>query len=223
MASASEDSVAKQARTNFGFNVFSTMGELKDLEYESWTNWKHDVEFILALMDLDLALLEPKPTKPTHTSSPEEKAKYEKWERSNRISLMLMRSKMANQVRSFVPQSDEAKQYFAGIEKLVLQFEKHSSQLLYGKFWKVKYDIGEGNNVAERIFEMCSVADRLRVCGQEIPDELLMEFVLLSLPSQFDHVRISAAADGWKLNDVIAECSRWEKYLRQQNKFKMNV
>ncbi|XP_044463562.1 uncharacterized protein LOC123206419 [Mangifera indica] len=217
MASASEDSVAMQVRTNFGMNVYSSMRELSNLEYESWTKWKNDVELILAMMDLDLALLEPKPTKSTHTLTPEEKAKCEKWERSNRISLMLMRNKMADHVRSFVPQSDEAKQYLAGIENLVLQIEEKSSHILYGKLTKAKYVIGEGN-VGEHILKMCSIVDRIRGCGEKICDELLVLIVVLSLPSQFDHVKKSALQMGWKLNDVIAECSRLEKYLIQENR-----
>lgn len=48
----------------------------------------------LGLMDLDPAL-EDTPTEPTDSSSPEEKSKNQEWERSNRMSLLLMKCKMS--------------------------------------------------------------------------------------------------------------------------------
>ncbi|KAK9210114.1 hypothetical protein WN944_002483 [Citrus x changshan-huyou] len=45
-------------------------------------------------MDLDPAL-EDTPTEPIDSSSPEEKSKNQEWERSNRMSLLLMKCKMS--------------------------------------------------------------------------------------------------------------------------------
>ena len=46
---------------------------------------------VLGCMDLDYALIEFEPTKPNSESTIEQKALYEKWERSNRMSLMIMK------------------------------------------------------------------------------------------------------------------------------------
>ncbi|KAG6523457.1 hypothetical protein ZIOFF_013315 [Zingiber officinale] len=43
-------------------------------------------------MDLDLALRVDEPQHPTKSSNAGEKASYERWERSNRLSLMLIKS-----------------------------------------------------------------------------------------------------------------------------------
>ncbi|KAL5783550.1 hypothetical protein ACOSP7_008579 [Xanthoceras sorbifolium] len=126
-----ESSIATQGRAMFAMHVWSTMKELDDLDCDTWTQWKLEVEVILGMMDLDLALREDKPSTPTETSLPEEKSKYEKWEKSNSLSLLLMRSKMSNHLRSFVPGSENVKQYFAGIENLVAKFEEDGAFLLF--------------------------------------------------------------------------------------------
>ncbi|KAH7574473.1 hypothetical protein JRO89_XS03G0300600 [Xanthoceras sorbifolium] len=136
--SAPESSIAEQGRAMFAMHVWSTMKELDDLDYDTWTQWKLEVEVILGMMDLDLALREDKPSTPTETSLPEEKSKYEKWEKSNSLSLLLMRSKMSNYVRSFVPGSENVKQYFAGIENLVAKFEEDGAFLFKEKEYKSK-------------------------------------------------------------------------------------
>ncbi|KAK1550224.1 hypothetical protein Q3G72_015724 [Acer saccharum] len=97
--SASESSIAEQGRAMFGMHVWSNMKELDDLDYDSWTQWKLEVEVTLSLMDLDLALRENKPYTPTITSLPEEKSKYAKWLESDRVSRLLIQSKMSNYLK----------------------------------------------------------------------------------------------------------------------------
>ncbi|TQD68549.1 hypothetical protein C1H46_045918 [Malus baccata] len=58
---------------------------------------------VLGLMDLDLALREEKPAAITTESTADHKAKFEKWERTNRMSLMIMRKAMAPSVKGGVP------------------------------------------------------------------------------------------------------------------------
>ena len=47
--------------------------------------WRSDIEFVLGMMDLDMALRENEPLKPTNESTKAMRAHYEKWERSNRF------------------------------------------------------------------------------------------------------------------------------------------
>ena len=62
-------------------------------------------------MDLDYALREPTPTKPTSESTNEQKALYEKWELSNRISLMIMKGSITPAIHGVIPNSDNAMTY----------------------------------------------------------------------------------------------------------------
>ncbi|KAK9213095.1 hypothetical protein WN943_002482 [Citrus x changshan-huyou] len=73
------------------------------MECESFGNLSNEC---LGLMDLDL-VLEDTPTEPTDSSSPEEKSKNQGWERSNRMSLLLMKCKMSK-TSAAVPRNDNA-------------------------------------------------------------------------------------------------------------------
>ena len=50
--------------------------------------WKETVEIVLGCMDLDLAL---KVERPSPTSDNPNEVKIEKWDRSNRICMMIMK------------------------------------------------------------------------------------------------------------------------------------
>ena len=68
----------------------------------NFKRWKEDVMIILGCMDLDLALREERPSPLTATSSIEEKRDLERWDRSNRMSLMIMQKAIPEAFRSGV-------------------------------------------------------------------------------------------------------------------------
>ncbi|KAK3002272.1 hypothetical protein RJ639_022566 [Escallonia herrerae] len=95
-------------------------GYLSSIESLSGTNfrkWKEQISIILGVMDLDYALRVDAPAALTAESSTEQKAAYEKWERSNRISLMIMKGSITTAIRGAIPDSDNAKLYLAHIEE----------------------------------------------------------------------------------------------------------
>ena len=75
-------------------------------------------------MDLDYGLREPTPTKPTSESTNEQKALYEKWEHSNRMSLMIMKGSITPTIRGATPDSDNAMTYIKSVEKQFLGTSK---------------------------------------------------------------------------------------------------
>ena len=52
---------------------------------------------------VDVALTEDEPPIPTHTSSAEEKMKYERWTHSNKICLMMMKNSMEKIIKDNIP------------------------------------------------------------------------------------------------------------------------
>ena len=62
-------------------NPITITGYLSSIEQLSWANlkkWKEQIGIVLGCMDLDYALREPTPTKPTLKSTNEQEALYEK-------------------------------------------------------------------------------------------------------------------------------------------------
>ena len=69
------------------------------------------IQFQLGVMDLDLVIVSETPTTITETSTEANKSFYEAWERSNRLSLNLMRMTMAENVKPTMPKTENAKEF----------------------------------------------------------------------------------------------------------------
>ncbi|GAV57600.1 hypothetical protein CFOL_v3_01137 [Cephalotus follicularis] len=95
-------------------------GYLSSIEQLSGANfgkWKKQISIILGVMDLDYALWVDAPPSLTAESSAEQKAAYDKWERFNCISLMIMKGSITNAICRAIPNSDNAKIYLADVEE----------------------------------------------------------------------------------------------------------
>ena len=77
----------------------------------NFSYWKEQVQFQLDVLDLDIALESEKPAAITNDSSGEEKFIFKTWERSNRLRLKFMRMTVANNIKSTLPVTDNAKEF----------------------------------------------------------------------------------------------------------------
>ena len=76
------------------YSTFSISANVKNIPMLNDTNfkkWKEHVMIVLEFMDLDYALREDRLANLTDASTTEQRAAMEKWERSNRMSLMIMK------------------------------------------------------------------------------------------------------------------------------------
>ena len=70
--------------------------------------WKKHVIIVLGCMDLDYALREDRPSDLTSASIVEQRSIMEKWERSNRTSLMIMKHSIPEVIRGAIPEETRA-------------------------------------------------------------------------------------------------------------------
>ncbi|GAV57828.1 hypothetical protein CFOL_v3_01364, partial [Cephalotus follicularis] len=94
------------------------------------------------VLDLDLALSTNKPAALTDTNSTEQKSFHKSWEMSNRLSLMFMRMTVANNIKSTILVTDNAKEFMQSVENLS-QYEsadKSCAGMLMGTLTIIKYD-----------------------------------------------------------------------------------
>ncbi|KAK4713850.1 hypothetical protein R3W88_019757 [Solanum pinnatisectum] len=84
----------------------------------NFSEWHEQVQFHLGVMDLDLALLNDKPTAITDKSSEDEKSFHKSWEHSNRLSIMFIRMTVANNIKSTIPQTENAREYLKFVKKV---------------------------------------------------------------------------------------------------------
>ncbi|RVW52379.1 Retrovirus-related Pol polyprotein from transposon TNT 1-94 [Vitis vinifera] len=142
----------------------------------------------LGCMDIDLALRMPKPDELNEESTQEHEVYWGKWERSNRLSLMIMKRSIPEAFRGAV--TDEvtnASDFLAEIQKRFAKNDKAETSTLLASLISMKYK-GKGN-VREYIMEMSHLASKLKALKLELSDDLLVHLVLISFPAQFNQFK----------------------------------
>ena len=198
-------------------NISGNINSIPMLNGSNFTSWKHDLEIILGIMDLDIALQSDCPSL-TDASTSDEKRERERWTKSNRICMMIMKKTIPEAFRAIVSDTvTTAKGFLAEIEKRFAKNEKSEISTLLGKLISMKYN-GSGN-IREYILEMDHITSKLRALKLVLPENLLVHLVLISLPLQFDQLKVSynCQNEAWSLNQLISHCVQDEE-RRMKNK-----
>ncbi|KAH7864764.1 hypothetical protein Vadar_033519 [Vaccinium darrowii] len=158
-------------------------------------------------MDLDFALRVDEPAKLTDNSTAEEKSIYEKWERSNRMSLMIIKHSISDTIRGAMPEEENAKKFLSQIADRFVASEKVEACTLLSKLVTMWYN-GKGN-IREYIMEMSNLVTKMKALKLEFSQEILVYLVLISLPTQFGPFKINynTQREKWTLNELIV-CKR---------------
>ena len=81
----------------------------------NFSDWKEQVNFHLDILDLDIALESEKLPSITGERSAEEKYIFKAWEISNRLSLNFMQMTIENNIKSTLPETDNAKEFLKSV------------------------------------------------------------------------------------------------------------
>lgn len=179
----------------------------------NFNSWKEDIEFILGWMDLDLAL---RMDRPIPTPENPNDIKIGKWDISNRMSLMIIKRSIPKTYQDLIVESTNAKSFLKELEQCFAKNENEEARELLTKLVAMRYS-GKGN-VTEYIMEMSSLAVRLRTLKLEISEDLLVHFVLKSLPAQYSQLEVcyNTQNDKWTLYELISFCVAEEERLQQE-------
>ncbi|PIN13318.1 hypothetical protein CDL12_14061 [Handroanthus impetiginosus] len=85
-------------------------------------------------MDIDYAISKDEPSAVTNTSTSQEISLYERWERSNRLSVMFIKAKISAGIRGSVDQYDKVRDLLKAIDNQFISFEKILASTLIMKF-----------------------------------------------------------------------------------------
>ncbi|KAK4390223.1 hypothetical protein Sango_2085600 [Sesamum angolense] len=121
--------------------------------------WKDQVLLTLEFMDLDLAFCVDERPIPTNSSTPTEKASYELWERSNRLSLILIKN-ISTKVFRIIPKSIKVKDFLKAIEDQYVHSTKALANTLMKQLPDIEYNSSRG--VYEHIMQMRDIAIQLK-------------------------------------------------------------
>ncbi|KAK2965309.1 hypothetical protein RJ640_010634, partial [Escallonia rubra] len=139
----------------------------------------------------------------TAESSTEQKAAYEKWEHSNSTSLMIMKGYITTAIRGAIPDSDNAKLYFAHIEEQFQGSSNAHATTLITRMVTLKYS--GSNGFREHILWMNDMTSQLKSLDMEISKGFLVHFIMTFLPAQFGPFKINYNTQKEKEREVEDE------------------
>jgi len=166
--------------------------------------------------ELDLALREDEPVAPIAEGDNDATLaarttkyveKLEKWERSNRLAVKVMKNNITPTIRGAIPTSDNAKKYLANIEEQFQSSSKAKASTLIMKIVSTKYSGSTG--IREHIMMMVDMAEKLKTMNMTISDNFLVHFIMTSLPSpKFEvfKVNYNLLTETWNVSELIAKC-----------------
>ncbi|XP_057471104.1 uncharacterized protein LOC130759914 [Actinidia eriantha] len=169
--------------------ISNYLSGIKFLSGTNFKKWKEQIGIVLGIMNLDYALRELAPIESTDETSKEDKALYEKWERSNCLNLMIMKSSIMPTIRGAIPNSEDAMSYMKSVEEQFMGTSKSVASTLMIKMIMVKYDVLSG--VREHILKMNDMASQLKGMDMEIFEGFLVHFIMTSLPAQFGPLKLT--------------------------------
>ena len=114
----------------FNFCVVMQLANFSNIKYDipklkgdNYKVWKERTLLHLGCMDIDYDIKKDKPTI-TDTSTTAKKALCEQWERSNRLSVMFINTKISTGNRGFVDRHDNVKALLMAIDEQFVTLDK---------------------------------------------------------------------------------------------------
>ncbi|XP_060965536.1 uncharacterized protein LOC133034463 [Cannabis sativa] len=121
-------------------SVSANLNSVLVLNGNNFKEWKENIFIVLSCMDLDLALRMDCPAPLTNTSTFKQRRIYEKWDRSNRMSLMIIKRDIPEAFRGAVSEEvTDATNFLAKIEKRFAKSDKAETSTLLKKLISIKF------------------------------------------------------------------------------------
>ncbi|KAJ9564656.1 hypothetical protein OSB04_000622 [Centaurea solstitialis] len=193
-------------------NVSAQLAGIPTLNGTNYAIWKESVEIVLGCMDLDHALRMERPISTTENPNTD---KIEKWDRSNRMCLMIMKHSIPSTFRGSITEGTNAKNFLKEIEQFFTKNAKTEASNTLMKLVTMRYK--EKGNIREYIMEMSNLNGKLKELKLELSDDLLVHLILISLPAQFGQFVVSynTQKDKWTLNELMSHLVQEEERLKR--------
>ena len=186
------------------------------LNGDNYTAWKEAVLLHLGCVDLDYAIRKDEPPAVTNTSSAAQIALYERWERSNRLSIMFIKSHIMSSIRGSIPECEKVKDLMSAIDAQFLTSEKALGATLMSRLTSLRFTGIKG--VREHIMQLRDTFAKLKSLKMEIADDFQVHFILNTLPHHYTPFKISYNTQNtkWSVNELLTMCVQEEERLLRE-------
>ena len=209
------------------FSVSNVAGYINNIEPLNGTNfptWKEKLLVVLGVLDFDYALREKKPVAPAIGTAnfdqlqKEYDANKDKWEKSNRMALMIIKQSISVAIRgAIVDKKDDGEtlmtdsEFMTSIEENFKSSSKTYASTLIMKMLTSRYDGQSG--IREHIMSICDMVAKLKALEMSISDGFLVHFIMTSLPAQYNPFKISynTQKGTWSISELISYCVEEEE------------
>ncbi|KAK9714520.1 hypothetical protein RND81_06G100600 [Saponaria officinalis] len=120
-------------------NISDIRCDIPKLRGDNYKVWKERVLLHLGWMDIDYAIRKDEPASITETSTPDAINLYEKWERSNRLSVMFIKTKICASIRGSLEQHTKVKNLLKAIDEQFATSDKALASTLIMQFSSMRH------------------------------------------------------------------------------------
>ncbi|XP_024177885.1 uncharacterized protein LOC112183781 [Rosa chinensis] len=145
-----------------------SLATIEPLNGHNFKKWRSDIELYLG--NIDNCLTKEAPVI-TNASTAQDRVKFVKWIRANRMSLLIMKRLMSDAVKGSFPDKATAREYLDLIAEMFKENEKAETSILLNTLNNLKYTASVG--IREHIMKFIDVATKLKDLDMPLQDQLI--------------------------------------------------
>ena len=174
------------------------------LKGDNYKPWKELILLQLGCVNLDYAIRKDEPPVPTDNSTLNAIALYERWEQSNRLSMMYIKKRISASICGSIPDCAYVRDLLKAVDDQFETSNKALASILMTKLLSMKLTSVKG--MREHIMKIRDLVAQLKALEQiNFSDSYLVHFILHSLPHQYGPLKISynTHKDKWSINELL--------------------
>ncbi|XP_058754587.1 uncharacterized protein LOC131627724 [Vicia villosa] len=158
----------------------------------NYADWSEKIQFQLGVVDLDVTLImNEKPAAITKDNMEDESSLFEAWERSNRLSLNLMRMTMAENVKPSIPNPENAKEFMKNVKEYSSSKITDKSVVgnLMSELTTKKFEWSQPSH--DHVTQVGNLAAKLKSLGMDVNEYFPVHFIISSLRLEFRQFQVN--------------------------------
>ncbi|XP_019164461.1 PREDICTED: protein FAR1-RELATED SEQUENCE 5-like [Ipomoea nil] len=193
--------------------VTQTQINVPILNEDNHKEWKDAILRQLRLLELDYVVLNEEPPEVTEESTGEAKQLRARWEKSNRLCVVFIKSRISTKIRFCFEDIKKAKHFLKAIDDNFIESKKVLAMTLIMKLRNLRLSTVKGTR--EHIMQLRDIAAQLKELEIILPDDYLVLFALDTLPQEYNPFKISYIThkEDWSINELITMCAMEEQRL----------